>query len=242
MPATTKKTIAKDILAELEPLGAEGYKKILLKHGVAEPVWGVKIEYLKKIQKRVKTDYQLALDLYDSGVYDAMYLAGLIADDAKMTRKDLTKWAKNATSDTLCSYTVPGVAAGNPLGREIALEWIDDKTPRIAATGWTTMSLIVAVTEDAELDLDEIRGLLKRVGKTIHAQGDRVRYAMNCFVISVGCYVAPLTALAEETARAIGKVEVDMGETACKVPDALAYIDKVRQRGTIGKKRKSAKC
>ena len=36
---------------------------------------------LKKYQKRIKKDYQLSLDLYDSGVSDAMYLAGLIADE-----------------------------------------------------------------------------------------------------------------------------------------------------------------
>ena len=34
-------------------------------------------------QKRIKMDYQLALDLYETGNYDAMYLAGLIADDAR---------------------------------------------------------------------------------------------------------------------------------------------------------------
>jgi hypothetical protein len=48
----------------------------------------VKVEELKKIQKQIKKDYQLALDLYDTGVYDAMYLAGLIADDLKMSKKD----------------------------------------------------------------------------------------------------------------------------------------------------------
>src|SRR3954466_12193122 len=99
MPVATE--AAQDILAEIKPLGTEGYKRILLKHGVKEPVFGVKIEELKKIQKRLKKDYQLALDLYDTGVYDAMYLAGLIADDARMTRKDLQKWARGATSETL---------------------------------------------------------------------------------------------------------------------------------------------
>ncbi len=73
---------AKAILEELRPLGSENYKRILLNHGVKEPCFGVKIEELKKIQKRIKKDYKLALDLYDTGVYDAMYLAGLIADDA----------------------------------------------------------------------------------------------------------------------------------------------------------------
>ena len=73
---------AKAILEEIKPLGRDNYKKVLLNHGVKDPCFGVKIEDLKKIQKRIKKDYRLALDLYDTGIYDAMYLAGLIADDA----------------------------------------------------------------------------------------------------------------------------------------------------------------
>jgi hypothetical protein len=33
-----------------------------------------------------------------------------------------------------------------------------------------------------------------------------------------------------------------MGGTACKVPDAAEYIQKVQKRGAIGKKRKTTKC
>jgi hypothetical protein len=40
----------------------------------------------------------------------------------------------------------------------------------------------------------------------------------------------------------IGKVTVDMGNTACNVPFAPDYIKKVQQRGTIGKKRAMARC
>src|SRR5947209_7953223 len=108
-----------------------------MKHGAREPFFGVKIEDLKKIQKRIKKDYQLALDLYATGISDAMYLAGLIA---------------------------------------------------------------------------------------------------------VGSYVRPLTALAIQTGEAVGKVSVDMGDTACKVPYAPDYIKKVQQRGSLGKKRKTAWC
>jgi hypothetical protein len=65
---------------------------------------------------------------------------------------------------------------------------------------------------------------------------------MNTFVISVGCYVQDLTDLALQTAAKIGLVTVDMGDTACKVPSAAEYIQKVQKRGSIGKKRKTAKC
>src|ERR1700753_376084 len=97
---------ANEIVEELRILGAESIKKVLRNHGVQEPFFGVRIGDLKKIQKRIKKDYQLALDLYDTGNYDAMYLAGLIADDARMTRKDLNRWVKMAHGGSLASSTV----------------------------------------------------------------------------------------------------------------------------------------
>ena len=65
---------------------------------------------------------------------------------------------------------------------------------------------------------------------------------MNNFVIATASYIAPLTDKAIATAQAIGKVSVDLGGTACKVPLATDYIKKVADRGTIGKKRKAVRC
>ena len=233
---------AEEIVKQLRSLGTDGYKKILRNHGVQEPIFGVKIEELKKIQKRVKQDYQLALDLYDTGIYDARYLAGLIADDLKMTKKDLRHWLDTTNCVTLCGYTVPWVAAGSKHGRELALEWIESKQENVATCGWQTLCGLVAIKDDAELDLVELKKLLLRVQKTIHTAPNNVRYVMNSFVIAVGSYVKSLTELALQTATKIGLVTVDMGNNACKVPLATDYIQKVQKRGAIGKKRKSAKC
>jgi len=233
---------AAEIVADLKPLGKESYKKVLLNHGIQEPVFGVSVEHMKKIQKRIKKDYQLALDLYDTGIYDAMYLAGLIADDAKMTKKDLQRWVDKANGRALCGSTVAWVAAGSQHGREIALKWIESKKEPVAVAGWATLSSLVSIKNDADLDLAELEQLLNRVEKTIHAQPDDVRHAMNGFMIAVGTYVKSLTGLAIKTAEKIGPVSVDMGNTSCKVPYAPDYIRRVQQRGTIGQKRKTAKC
>lgn len=233
---------AADILAELEPLGRDSYKKVMIPHGVREPFFGVKIEDMKKIQKRIKKDYRLALDLYDTGNYDAMYLAGLIADDMKMTKKDLQKWVKNAYCGGLYHFTVPWVAAESQHGRELALEWIESNQEGIASAGWATLSSLAAIKDDAELNIPEYRKLLQRVQKTIHQAPNRVRYAMNGFVIAVGSYIEPLTDAAMEVGVKIGPVDVDMNGTSCKVPGAAVYIQKVVDRGAVGKKRKTAKC
>jgi len=233
---------AAEIVKQLKPLGEDAYKKVLLNHGVKEPVFGVKIEDLKKFQKQIKKDYRLALELYDTGVYDAMYLAGLIADDLKMTKRDLQAWVAKANCASVSEYTVPWVAAESMYGRELALEWIDSKKESVASSGWATLSGLVAIKEDAELDLAELKQLLQRVQKSIHQQPNRVRSSMNAFVIAVGSYVPALTALALQAGAKIGPVTVDVDGTACKVPYAPDYIQKVQKRGAIGKKRKTTKC
>ena len=148
---------ADEIVSELKKLGTAQTKKTWMTHGAKEPCFGVKVEDMKKIQKRVKTNHQLALDLYDTGIADAMYLAGLIADDAKMTKRDLQKWIKGATWGMVAEYTVPWVASGSPHGREMALKWIESKNEAIASAGWQTYSSLVAIKQDEDLDLAEIK-------------------------------------------------------------------------------------
>jgi hypothetical protein len=237
-----RRMTAKQILAELKALGSESYKNVLFNHGVKEPCFGVKISDMKLIQKRIKMDYQLALDLYDTGNYDAMYLAGLIADDARMTKTDLQHWVEKADGGPLSGATVPWVAAGSPHGWEMALQWIDSKAESIAVAGWGTLSSLASIKDDSEMDFAVIKRLLQRVQKTIHQAPDAVRYQMNGFVIAVGSYVKPLTDTAIEVAEKIGPVTANLGNNACQVPFAPDYIRKVQKRGTIGKKRKSAKC
>src|SRR6187401_3126477 len=201
---------AKGIIDELKKLGNAQAKKNWVNNGGAkEPCLGVKVEDMKKIQKRVKTDYQLALDLYDTGIADAMYLAGYITDDAKMTKKDLQKWIEAANSDWVAGYMVPWVASSGPHGREMALKWIESKDETVATAGWQTYGSIVAIKEDADLDLAEIKSLLQRAAKSIHQQPDRLKYAMNNFIIAIGCFVKPLHKLAVETANGIGKIAVE---------------------------------
>ena len=232
----------KEIMTQLESLGSQQIKNILLKHGVKEPFFGVKVGDMKPIQKKIKKDYQLAKDLYATGNADAMYLAGLIADDEKMTKKDLQTWVKNAVSNNINEYTVPWVAAEGQHGYELAMEWIDSKEPHIAAAGWSTLANLAALKPDSELDLASLKNLLMRVEKNIHKAADRVTYRMNNFVISVGSYVVPLSSEAVAAAKRIGTVTVDMNGTSCEVPAAVDYIKKAKDRGSLGKKKKTVKC
>ena len=230
------------VLADLEKKGTEQTRKTFARHGITGDVYGVLVADLKTIAKTIKGEQQLALDLYATGNYDAMYLAGMVADGSQMTRKQLEDWAKTARYGTISEYTVPGVVVESSEARSLALKWIKSKNESIASTGWCTYAGIVAVTDDEDLDLEEIEGLLDQVEAGIGKAPNRVRYTMNGFVIAVGAYVKPLLEKAKLVAKAVGAVSVDMGETACKVPLASDYIAKIESKGRVGQKRKTIKC
>jgi 3-methyladenine DNA glycosylase AlkD len=229
------------VMTELNKMSSPAIKKVLANHGAREPFFGVKVGDMKSIIKKVKKDHDLSLALYSTGNYDAMYLAGLIADEEKISKKDLNSWAK-ASYAGIAEYTVPWVAAESPHGWELALEWIESKHENVAAAGWACLSNWVSIRSDTDLDLAALMTLMERVKTEVHKAPNRVRYAMNMFVICAGAYVAALTKKAKELGKEIGEVTVDMNGTACKVPKIEDYIAKIEARGSIGKKKKQARC
>ncbi len=230
------------IMKDLEKMGTPSVKKIFINHGVQEPLFGVKIADLKKIQKKIKKNNVLSLELYKTGNADAMYLAGLIADEKEIQKKDLQFWVKNSTSPMISECTVAWIAAESKYGLELAREWIESEKESISSSGWSTFSSLLSILPNDQIDSKEVSKLLKRVESKIHKSQNRVKYCMNGFVIAVGGFYSPLSKEALEIAQKIGKVEVMMGKTACKVPNASEYILKMENMGKIGNKKKTARC
>lgn len=231
------------VVKELRAKGKEKTRAIYARHGMAaEKTLGTSVADMKIIAKKLRGEQALAMELYKTGIFEAMYLAGMVAHGAKMTRKELNAWAAGAAGmPMVAEYTVPWLAVESADGRACALQWIDSKKEHVASAGWSTWSGLVATKPDEELDLAEIK-LLARVVQSIHKAKNRERYTMNVFVISVGGYVKPLLAEAKAAAAKIGAVSVDVGETACEVPLATAYIAKIEKAGRVGKKRKTLRC
>lgn len=231
-----------DVMRELAAKASETTKRTLLKHGATEPIFGVRIGDMKPLVKLLIGNQDLALQLYETGNSDAMYLAGLVADGRKMSRAQLDQWAKKAPWHMIGGCTVPWVASEHPDAIDIAVKWIDSPKELIATAGWATLASVVMTRADADLPIQRIANLLDRVAKTLTSSANRVRYAMNNFVICCGTYVAPLGDKAIATARMLGKVDVEMGSTDCKVPDAESYIIKSRRGAPVAPKRKTARC
>jgi 3-methyladenine DNA glycosylase AlkD len=231
-----------EILSELEKYGDAQTKKTLLRHGAREPFFGVKVADLKKILKKTKKNHELSLELYNTGNSDAMYLAGLMADEKKITEFQLDDWANKAYWFYLSEFAVPWVASETDFGFELGLKWIKSESEQIASAGWATLSYFAGLNQDKDLDIKAYSLLLDKVAGEIHDARPRVRYTMNGFVIATGTYVKDLTEKSIKVAEMIGEVKVYEKGSACKVPAAAEYLRKVIEAGHAGKKRKSARC
>ena len=231
-----------EVMSALEKVGSAQSRKIYARHGAPENMFGCKVADMKTIAKKIKGQQELALELYATGNADAMYLAGIVADGTQMKKAELNRWAREANWHMVSEYSVAGVAAEHPDAVAIANKWITAKKEHVAAAGWNTYTNVMATRDDSELNLKEIKSHLKMIEGSIDNAKGRVRYTMNGFVIAAGSFVEPLFDKAKATAKEIGKVEVDMGETSCKVPLATEYLDKIESMGRIGRKKNSTKC
>lgn len=231
-----------DVMSELKSYGNENTVKIYSHHATEIESFGVKVADMKKIVKKVKKDHELSLKLFDTGIYDPMYLAGLIADEQQMTKELLEHWVNHCKTHLIAEYTVAWVASESPYGWELGMKWIDSDQELIAAAGWSCLTNVISITPDEALEQLVIHNLLQRVKDEIHQAPNRVRYCMNGFVIGIGGYYKPLLNEAKEIAQVNGKVDVYMGKTSCKVPYAPDYIKKIEDKGRVGKKRKQARC
>jgi len=232
-----------EIMQYLQEKGSAQTLKTFARHGAPmSNIYGVKVGDLKPLVKKIKKNHELSMALFQTGNSDAMYLAGLIADETKISKSELIKWAEQAPWSMISDYTVAWVAAESAYGWELGQDWIKNEKENIQCSGWNTLSNWIALKDDTELDLHEIEKLLVEIGEKIYQASNRTKYAMNNFIIAVGSYILPLSSKAIEIAGKMGEVNVNMGDTSCKVPDAKQYIKKVIDAGKLGKKKKQARC
>ncbi|NPD29428.1 DNA alkylation repair protein [Corallococcus exiguus] len=217
-----------ETMRELERLGTAQTRKTYLRHGAPEPVSGVNFGPLGVLKKRIGTDGALARALWASGHTEARFLATMVVDAPEMPWKELDAWAKGLDWYGLTPVFVANVVLRSPHAVK-ALTWTQSKSEWVGQAGWQSLSALL--TKTALLAGEDLLPWLKRIEQELPGAKNRVREAMNGALIAVGgSSGGAVQAAALATAKRLGKVEVDQGDTACETPDATQYILKMQAR------------
>ncbi|GIQ71507.1 DNA alkylation repair protein [Xylanibacillus composti] len=233
---------AEMVMQELEALGKERTKKIYMSNGAREPLFGVATGAMKPIVKKIKINQALAEELYATGNYDAMYFAGIIADPKAMAEADFDRWMDAAYFYMLSDYVVAVTLAEADIAQEVADKWIASGEELRMSGGWSCYCWLLGNRPDHEFSEDKIAKMLEKVKHTIHDAPERAKYAMNQFIYTVGISYLPLHDLAVETAKEVGPVEVNQDKKKSKLLNASETIQKAKEKGQLGFKRKYVRC
>jgi hypothetical protein len=193
-------------------------------------MFGVSFATLKTLVKRIGIDHELALALWDTGNFDARNLAFKIVDPAQITSADLDRWVREATSARMCGGYVGMLAAESPHAAAKAAQWASSTDERERLAHWALLGYLASRDETTPDSFYLAR--LAQIERAIHAAPNAEREAMNMAVILIGCRNAALRKAATDSAKRIGRVDIDHGDTACKTPDAAEYIAKTWAHST----------
>ncbi len=228
-----------EVIRRLKALGNEQTRKTYARHGITGDAYGVRYGDLGKLVKSVGTDHALAEELWATGNHDARVLATMIADPTQIKAGAVDRWVK-AVDNALMLDAVTKLVAKTAVARKRVDKWIDSRQEWIATAGWHLLAAMLC-NDDERLTDDELAKYVDRIEARVHESPNWVRNAMNGALISIGLRNAALQKRALAAAGRIGNVEVDHGQTACKTPDAAAYIKKAaahRSRKKTAPKRK----
>jgi 3-methyladenine DNA glycosylase AlkD len=215
-------------MKELKALGTEQNRKVYKRHGAGENLFGVSFANLGKLQKKIKIDHDLAEKLWASGNTDAQSLATMLIDPKQAGEDFLDRMVKDISYYALVDIFVRNIVSKSPHARKKMENWVKSKDEWVGRAGWMLLSILAM--QDKGLPDSQLEKYLQTIEKNIHQAKNRIREAMNSTLISIGIRNDKLERLAIAAAKRIGPVEVDHGETACKTPDAVPYIQKARSR------------
>lgn len=219
---------SKDVLAALKKLGKPQTAAIYKRHGSGDNVFGTLTSEIVKLQKKIKLNHDLAMDLWKTGNAEARILALQIADPNVLTKDDADRFAKDGPVRFVGSYLC-GLVARSPISAATMRAWMKSPDESTRELGYALLSHRLK-NDSASISDTDAEKVLDSIEKQIHRSPNWARYAMNNAVIAIGVFKPTLRSTAIEVAKRIGKVEVDHGDTNCKTPDAAPYIEKAAHR------------
>jgi 3-methyladenine DNA glycosylase AlkD len=176
---TVSGTTADEVMVELAALEDPRAREVNARHGDGH---GVNLGKLRAIAKRLKTQQELALELWETGDTAARLLALLVCRPKAFGRDELDAMLRQAGTPKVQDWLVNYVVKKSPYAEALRVLWFADRDPVVASAGWALTSERV-VKKPEGLDLP---GLLDTIEAEMQAAPDRLQWAMNHCLAQIG--------------------------------------------------------
>lgn len=172
----------KEILTQLKALGNETVRTRNLKYGSGDDQFGVKMGDLRTIAKKIKTDHELAKDLWKTGNLEARLLATLIVVPKKLSATELEEMVSVAKFYQLADWLNSYVVKEYPDKEILRQKWMASEDIMTGRAAWSLTAGRVARCPDG-LDLP---ALLDRIESEMPVAAPEVQWTMNTTLAQIG--------------------------------------------------------
>jgi 3-methyladenine DNA glycosylase AlkD len=224
---TTTGTTAAEVLAELAALEDPKIRAVNERHGDDH---GVNLTKLRAVAKRLKTQQDLARELWATGDTAARLLALLICRPKEFSRDELDGMLREARVPKVQDWLVNYVVKKNPHAEELRGIWLADPDPVVAGAGWALTTERVVRKPDG-LDL---AGLLDVIEAQMAHAHDRLQWAMNECLAQIGITHPEHRARAMAIGERLRVLEDYPTSPGCTSPYAPTWIAEMVRRQENG--------
>ncbi|WP_186329053.1 DNA alkylation repair protein [Arthrobacter sp. U41] len=220
---TVAEVTAAEVLAELAALEDPKARAVNEKHGDNH---GVNLSKLRAIAKRLRTQQELARQLWATGDTAARLLSILICRPKAFERSELDVMLRQARTPKVHDWLVNYVVKKNQHAEELRLAWFADPDPVVASAGWALTTERVAKNPEG-LDLP---GLLDVIEAEMKDSPDRLQWAMNHCLAQIGIEHAEQRARALAVGERLQVLKDYPTPPGCTSPFAPAWINEMVRR------------
>jgi 3-methyladenine DNA glycosylase AlkD len=218
----------KEVLAQLKALGNESVRRRNARNGAGDNQYGVQMGDIRKLAKTLKADHGLGLKLWETGNIDAMLLAVLLVDPAKLSAKELDGMVRSATVPWVADWLNAYVVKQHPDKEALREKWMKAKDPWAARAGWNLTAERVARSPDG-LDLV---ALLDRIESEMGTAPAAAQWTMNSCLAQIGIEFPAQRKRALAIGESLGIYRDFPVSKGCTSPFAPIWIaEMVRRQG-----------
>lgn len=220
-----------EILAELERVGTEKLRASYALHGATGSFFGVSPAQFNRLQKKIKADHTLAIELWNSGNIDAQILATMIVDKSAVDEKMIDRWVNVIRYYALADAFVHNMVIPSSFMISKMNAWIASNDEYVRRCGYTIMTFLAG--EKESLSDEEFIRHLHVIGKEIQLMENRARQAMYDALIAIGKRNRSLNMEAMIVASQTGPVYIEHGDKKIKAAHAMEILADKQLRATL---------
>ena len=191
---------------------------------------GVPIPVLRKLAQEAGRNHEMAAELWASGIHEARILATLIDDPARVTRRQMDRWAGDLDSWDVCDQACQNLFRYTPWAFAKAAEWARARREFVRRAGFSLMAgLAVKARTASDAQFEAFFPLIAEA-----AVDDRnmVKKAVNWALRQIGKRNPSLSVKALATAEEIRNL--DSRAARWIAADALRELRRIPSRNAEG--------